>query len=390
MVAVAAAGLLALAVIGAVARPRGLAEWVAPAVCVALAVAVGAARGSELSDAGTALAAPLAFLLLALPMATLLDDAGVFTAAAAVAAGSRRAELGLWVLAAVTVALCNLDAAVVLLTPLYVRIARLRGADPLGYALQPALLACLASSALPVSNLTNLVVVADTGVGAGALLAALGPPTLVACTVGWFAWRRCWGSPPRRVDVEVPIDRAPLRLGACTAAYLVVGFTGGAEVGVPAWAVVAVAVLVLSVRARRLPWRAVPVGTAVLAFALAVLAIAAAPAVHLDRLLDGASGVRAAVVGAGLANIASNLPVVVVGLRSLGPDPSTVAVWGLLLGVNAGPTLLVTGSLSGLLWLTTVRREGLDVGAGDYFQAGVRVGLPAFAAAVLVLSFTAG
>ena len=50
----------------------------------------------------------------------------------------------------VVVALLNLDAAVVLLTPLAVRVARRAGLDPVAMAFQPALLACLASSALPV------------------------------------------------------------------------------------------------------------------------------------------------------------------------------------------------------------------------------------------------
>ena len=48
---------------------------------------------------------------------------GFFAAVAALVDGGRHLRLGLWVLAAAVTVLFNLDAAVVLLTPLYVRIA---------------------------------------------------------------------------------------------------------------------------------------------------------------------------------------------------------------------------------------------------------------------------
>ena len=87
---------------------------------------------------------------------------------------------GLWVLAALVTTVLNLDAAVVLLTPLYVSIARRSGRDPLALAFQPVLLASLASSALPVSNLTNLIAASATGATTGGFVAHLALPSLVA------------------------------------------------------------------------------------------------------------------------------------------------------------------------------------------------------------------
>src|SRR2546428_495183 len=100
------------------------------------------------------LGAPIAFLIVAVPLAALLDRLGFFAAGAAVVGRGRHLALGLWVLGALVTTILNLDASVVLLTPLYVRIARRCGLDPLALAFQPVLLSCLASSALPVSNLT--------------------------------------------------------------------------------------------------------------------------------------------------------------------------------------------------------------------------------------------
>ena len=60
----------------------------------------------------------------------------------------------------------------------------------------------------------------------------------------------------------------------------------------------------------------------------------------------------------------------------------------LLLGVNVGPTVLVTGSLAGLLWLESARRCGLDVGAREYARVGLVAGVPALLAAIAVLAAT--
>jgi Na+/H+ antiporter NhaD/arsenite permease-like protein len=70
-------------------------------------------------------------------------------------------------------------------------------------AFQPVLLASLASSALPVSNLTNLIVADHIDVGTLDFLWRLGPASLIATIVGWFrlptpAGR---GSPARRQDL---------------------------------------------------------------------------------------------------------------------------------------------------------------------------------------------
>ena len=41
-----------------------------------------------------------------------------------------------------------------------------------------------------------------------------------------------------------------------------------------------------------------------------------------------------------------------------------------LIGVDLGPNLSVTGSLATILWLLAVRREGLDISAMDFLKVG--------------------
>ncbi len=61
------------------------------------------------------------------------------------------------------------------------------------------------------------------------------------------------------------------------------------------------------------------------------------------------------------------------------PDAVTRAV---LIGVDLGPNLSVTGSLATILWLTALRREGHSVGFGAFLKLGVLVMPPALVLAL--------
>jgi arsenical pump membrane protein len=383
--------LLAVGVAGALIRPRGLPAWCLPLAGAVVALGLGNVDLDVAADALRPLRDPLAFLLLSVPLAALLDQLGVFDAVAR-RCPARYLAGSLWAVGAVVVALLNLDAAVVLLTPLAVRVARRTGLDPVAMAFQPALLACLASSALPVSNLTNLILAEDRSTGE--FLGALGLPTLVAVVVGYLCWRRAFRGAalvPARASGSRPGDPRALAIGAVVAVVLTIGFTAGRAVGVEAWVVVAAVVVVLVAMARMVPVRSVPGGAALVAASLAVLAAAVGRHVDLGSVIgsgEGPAGIaRVTAVGAGLANASNNLPAFLVGRPAL--PPTDAATWAWLLGVNMGPTLLVTASLSGLLWRETMQREGVPVSAVAYLRVGLRVGLPALVAATAVLAWTA-
>ena len=377
--------VLALGVAGSVVPVRRVPPPVVVAVVAAVAMAIGVVPAGALGDAVGALAAPLAFLLLAVPLAVALDELGFFAGVAALVDGGRHLRLGLWVLAAAVTVLFNLDAAVVLLTPLYVRIALRHGDDPVALAFIPALMAALASTVLPVSNLTNLVVVEHIDVGVVDFLRHAAPAAVAAVAVGWVAFRATFPGPAGQAMVRDAVDAHAIRAGMPVVVWLLVGFTVGERFGVPAWVVVAIALAGTVLATRSLPWRSVPVGPAVLALALGTLAIAAAPALHLERLfeIDGRAG-EAAVFGVAVAgaNVMNNLPATVVSLPALELHPDRV--WALLLGVNLGPLLWVTGALSTLLWQSTMGRLGHPISARRYAAVGWRVGVPALLVALAV------
>ena len=61
------------------------------------------------------------------------------------------------------------------------------------------------------------------------------------------------------------------------------------------------------------------------------------------------------------------------------PEQITRAV---LIGVDLGPNLSVTGSLATILWLTALRREGQTVSAGAFLKLGIIVMPPALLLAI--------
>jgi arsenical pump membrane protein len=83
-------------------------------------------------------------------------------------------------------------------------------------------------------------------------------------------------------------------------------------------------------------------------------------------------------------NIGNNLPV---GLLT-GSAIQTMHLHSsvrdaLVIGIDLGPNLSVTGSLATLLWLIALRREGENVSAWKFLKVGLLVAPPALLLAAL-------
>jgi arsenical pump membrane protein len=57
----------------------------------------------------------------------------------------------------------------------------------------------------------------------------------------------------------------------------------------------------------------------------------------------------------------------------------------IVIGVDLGPNLSVTGSLATILWLVALRREGQTVSAWKFLQLGLLIMTPALVAALAAL-----
>lgn len=340
-------------------------------------------------DDMTAMVPALLFLCAAVPLASLLDRLGFFDAIAI--AIDRRFEVVpvgvLWWLAGVTTVVLNLDTTVVLLTPLYVRLARRGGVDPLPLALIPLLLACFASSVLPVSNLTTLIAVDRFDLSVSEVFVHLAPVSAVACITGWLAYRRRHPTvlPGGRPE---PLDRRALIVGGSVVAGASAGFVVGPSIGVDPWMVAMGADLVLIAATGWLPWKEVPVATAAGVSAVAVAVALVVPADVLTTTL--ARNSPAALGGITLlstaaAGLVNNLPALLIALG--GARSMSWGMWAWLAGVNTGAVVVPLGALANLLWWRLVRHEGIDLTVRGYLSVVAPIAVPAVLGAAAAMAF---
>jgi arsenical pump membrane protein len=82
-------------------------------------------------------------------------------------------------------------------------------------------------------------------------------------------------------------------------------------------------------------------------------------------------------------NLVNNLPAALLAGRVVQvADVSEHLRAAVLIGVDLGPNLSVTGSLATILWLTALRREGLRVSAWAFLKLGALVMPPALLLAI--------
>ncbi len=99
------------------------------------------------------------------------------------------------------------------------------------------------------------------------------------------------------------------------------------------------------------------------------------------------AGWMAGIVVALAGNLMNNLPAGLIAADAIhaadAPDGLTRAI---LIGVDLGPNLSVTGSLATILWLSALRREGQSIGGLAFLKLGVLVMPPALILALAASS----
>ena len=289
------------------------------------------------------------------------------------------------VLVIVVTSLLNLDTSVTFLTPVLVYAARRRGEGEV-----PLLLACLllsnaGSLLLPGSNLTNVIVLGHLHLSGRAYfdhmaLAGLAAAAVTAIVIAVAHRRSLQTTVTVTGDGSRPVAGVGL-VAVATVTILVLALRS------PALPVLAVGLAAVALRARRgtpSPRAAVdvlglPVLVGLFGLAVALGALGrgwSGPATLLSHL----NGWGTAAVAALVSVLVNNLPAASLLAARRPPHPYT-----LLVGLNVGPNLFVTGSLAWVLWLRAARTAG----AQPDVQRAVTLGLVsvplAIAAALLVL-----
>jgi arsenical pump membrane protein len=85
----------------------------------------------------------------------------------------------------------------------------------------------------------------------------------------------------------------------------------------------------------------------------------------------------------------NNLPAGLIASSAVAPaHPPSIVTGALLVGVDLGPNLSVTGSLATILWLIALRREGETCTAWQFLKIGIVAMPPALLLALGALTFT--
>jgi arsenical pump membrane protein len=305
----------------------------------------------------------------------------------------------------VTVLLSN-DATAIVLTPAVYAATRAAGASPLPYLFVCAFIANAASFVLPISNPANLVVFGARMPQLSEWLALFTLPSAASILLTFVVLRL---TQHRALAAERIASSVPHRKlghgGKLTAAGIVaigiVLVTASAldtQLGLPTFVcgIVTATIVLLISRQSPLPvlrgvsWSVLPLVGGL--FVLVETLIKTGVIGQLSALLHQAvaQSVPKAAWSVGIAtaiadNVANNLPVGLVAGSVVASDhlPAPV-ISAILIGVDLGPNLSVTGSLATILWLVALRREKIELGAWPFLRLGVLVMPPALVAALAV------
>ena len=383
-------------------RPRGIAEvyWIGGGVVLLLTLRLISLRLAWHAF-GKAVDVCL-FLIGMMLLCELAREHGVFDWLSALAVRNANGScLHLFTLVyvvgtCVTVFLSN-DATAVVLTPAILTAVRKARVRPLPYLFACAFIANAASFLLPISNPANLVVFHNAMPPLGQWLLAFGLPCVLSIVVTFFVLRRIFREQlnetipqtvePRTLDAN---GKLVLASAASMIAILLAMSSMGKDLGLPTCLVALVITALICVKERHNPWRlareiswetlALVMGLFVMVDAIESIGAMRYTSQWLEHVqrTGAALGVFVTGFAVGIANnLVNNLPLgLIVGSTLRMTQASAPITQAVLIGVDLGPNLSITGSLATILWLIALRKEKLDVGFWDFLKIGI-IAMPA-------------
>ncbi|TXN20748.1 arsenic transporter [Methylobacterium sp. WL9] len=398
-------GIAGLATLGVILRPMGWPEAIWAVAGAALLVVLGLLSWHSALDGVLKGADVYLFLIGMMLLSEIARKEGLFDWLASIAvrhakgSATRLFLLVYGVGTLVTVFLSN-DACAVVLTPaVYAATKAAKVENPLPYLFICAFIANAASFVLPISNPANLVVYATHMPPLLQWLARFALPSLLAIVATYAVLRMTQNSALKQTQVATDIEKVTLSatgkvagFGIVATAFVLLGASAyGLDLGLPTFiSGVAATLLVLAIKRgglvdvmKDVSWSVLPLvaGLFVLVEALETTGVLKTIADTLKAYAQSAPEATAwggGVLVAVLCNLVNNLPAgLLAGAAVQTADVSEKIAGAILIGVDLGPNLSVTGSLATILWIVAIRREGEDVGAFRFLKLGLLVMPPA-------------
>jgi arsenical pump membrane protein len=397
--------IVAVSIVLMLFRPRGIPEvwWISGGALLLIAV-----RLVPLKLAGHAIAKGTdvyLFLTGMMLLSELARQQGVFDWVASLAVRKARGSCSLlFVLVygvgtVVTIFLSN-DATAVVLTPAILAAVRKAKVAPLPYLFVCALIANAASFVLPISNPANLVVFHTGMPPLGKWLVDFAVPSFLSIVVTFAVMRFLFRDELSRSIQCEGEDHALSGNGrlvvagiALMVAVLLTASAMRKDLGLPTCLAALIITAFVSVKAKRNPLTLageVSWGTLLLVAGLFVMvdAMESQGALKITQqwlawACSLGENTGAWVVGfcVGIANnLVNNLPLgLIAGATLQAAHTKGLMANAVLIGVDLGPNLSVTGSLATILWLLAVRKDGgadehaekLDVSFWEFLRVGV-------------------
>lgn len=308
----------------------------------------------------------------------------------------------------VTTFLSN-DATAVVLTPaVAVAVSRAKVKNTLPYLLICAFIANAASFILPISNPANLVIYGTEMPQLAVWFSTYLLPSLFSVAIT-FLMLYLTQKKLLRESIDSEIEAEPLQPGGklalagiiITTLLLLSASAMKWDLGLPtAIAGVSTAVLVLIAGrknpvefARHISWSVIPLvaGLFIVVEAVQQTGIIDSLSQKLSEEAHRATDTTAWLAGLVVAfgsNLINNLPAGLIAGSTVSAVHLPEAVRsGILIGIDLGPNLSITGSLATILWLKELRRNGYDMSGWEFMKLGAVVMIPALIGALLALRF---
>jgi arsenical pump membrane protein len=290
----------------------------------------------------------------------------------------------------VTIFMSN-DATAVVLTPAILAAIRKAKVAPLPYLFACAMIANAASFVLPISNPANLVVFHANMPPLGRWLVSFGLPSIVSIAATYWVlrlvFRKELAAGTEEDDGAKPLSaNGKIVLGgiASMVAVLLTASALDRDLGLPTCLAALVITAVVCIKARSSPWGLLKeiswatIGLVAGLFimveavqSMGALKLTQAFLLHVQRLAPASAALITGLVVGIANNLVNNLPLGLIAGATLHAEHASGLIANVvLIGVDLGPNLSVTGSLATILWLIALRKEKLDVSGWDFFKVG--------------------